>query len=207
MRCGRGLVIQMLRGNVDTRLRKLDEGQYDAIVLAAAGLRRLGLAGPHSGADSGRDHVSGGGPGRAGDRNARRRRRGAEAGVEAGSRGSTRSPCTAERALLATLGGGCQVPDRRACDALTGRRSICARSWRRPTERASFAAKLTGADAERHRRGARAREMLAQGAREILARSLRAHESVPGGRGSRRSRPDHRERPQDPGARRLRALR
>ena len=31
-----------LRGNVDTRLRKLDEGQYDAIVLAAAGLRRLG---------------------------------------------------------------------------------------------------------------------------------------------------------------------
>ncbi len=32
-----------LRGNVDTRLRKLDEGQYDAIVLANAGLRRLGL--------------------------------------------------------------------------------------------------------------------------------------------------------------------
>ena len=36
--------IEMLRGNVDTRLRKLDEGQYDAIVLAAAGLRRLGWA-------------------------------------------------------------------------------------------------------------------------------------------------------------------
>jgi len=32
-----------LRGNIDTRLRKLDEGQYDAIILAAAGLRRLGL--------------------------------------------------------------------------------------------------------------------------------------------------------------------
>lgn len=32
-----------IRGNVDTRLRKLDEGQYDAICLAAAGLRRLGL--------------------------------------------------------------------------------------------------------------------------------------------------------------------
>ncbi len=38
----RGLVIETLRGNVDTRLRKLDEGRYDAIVLAAAGLRRLG---------------------------------------------------------------------------------------------------------------------------------------------------------------------
>jgi hydroxymethylbilane synthase len=33
-----------VRGNLDTRLRKLDEGQYDALVLAAAGLRRLGLA-------------------------------------------------------------------------------------------------------------------------------------------------------------------
>jgi hydroxymethylbilane synthase len=37
------LVLSPLRGNVDTRLRKLDEGQYDAIVLAAAGLIRLGL--------------------------------------------------------------------------------------------------------------------------------------------------------------------
>ena len=38
------LNIMPLRGNVDTRLRKLDEGQYQAIVLAAAGLKRLGLA-------------------------------------------------------------------------------------------------------------------------------------------------------------------
>ena len=38
------LKIAMLRGNVPTRLRKLDEGQFDAIVLAAAGLTRLGLA-------------------------------------------------------------------------------------------------------------------------------------------------------------------
>lgn len=37
------LTIRDLRGNIDTRLRKLDEGQYDAIVLACAGLRRLGL--------------------------------------------------------------------------------------------------------------------------------------------------------------------
>jgi hydroxymethylbilane synthase len=37
------LRIEPLRGNLDTRLRKLDEGGYDAIVLAAAGLRRLGL--------------------------------------------------------------------------------------------------------------------------------------------------------------------
>jgi len=38
------LKIEPLRGNLDTRLRKLDDGQYAAIVLAAAGLKRLGLA-------------------------------------------------------------------------------------------------------------------------------------------------------------------
>jgi len=37
------LAVASLRGNLDTRLRKLDEGQFDAIILAAAGLRRLGL--------------------------------------------------------------------------------------------------------------------------------------------------------------------
>lgn len=37
------LLIEPLRGNVQTRLRKLDAGQYDAIILAAAGLKRLGL--------------------------------------------------------------------------------------------------------------------------------------------------------------------
>lgn len=38
------LIIKALRGNLDTRLRKLDEGEYAAIILAAAGLQRLGLA-------------------------------------------------------------------------------------------------------------------------------------------------------------------
>jgi len=37
------LVIRSLRGNLDTRLRKLDQGDYDGMILAAAGLRRLGL--------------------------------------------------------------------------------------------------------------------------------------------------------------------
>src|SRR5262245_44343132 len=41
-----GLAIEPLRGNVPTRLRKLDEGRYDAVILAAAGLKRLGLASP-----------------------------------------------------------------------------------------------------------------------------------------------------------------
>lgn len=41
------LKVENLRGNVDTRLRKLREGQYDAIVMAAAGMKRLGLDAPH----------------------------------------------------------------------------------------------------------------------------------------------------------------
>ena len=40
----RDLQTKDIRGNVDTRLRKLDQGEFDAIVLAEAGLRRLGLA-------------------------------------------------------------------------------------------------------------------------------------------------------------------
>jgi hydroxymethylbilane synthase len=39
------LIITDIRGNLDTRLRKLDDGDYDAIILAEAGLKRLGLAG------------------------------------------------------------------------------------------------------------------------------------------------------------------
>lgn len=47
-----GLQIEMLRGNVDTRLRRLHEGDFDAILLATAGLNRLGLA------DQIREHLS-----------------------------------------------------------------------------------------------------------------------------------------------------
>ncbi|HVI73187.1 MAG TPA: hydroxymethylbilane synthase, partial [Pyrinomonadaceae bacterium] len=39
----RDVTVRDLRGNVDTRIRKLDEGQYDAVILASAGLLRLGL--------------------------------------------------------------------------------------------------------------------------------------------------------------------
>ena len=45
MRLRRDLEIRPIRGNVDTRLRKLDEGEYDALILAACGLKRLGLQG------------------------------------------------------------------------------------------------------------------------------------------------------------------
>ena len=103
------LNIEMLRGNVDTRLRKLDEGQYDAIVLAAAGLRRLGwqdritelipveimcpAVGQGALAIETRDD---GGA--------------AYELVRKLDHADTRIAVTAERAMLEKLGGGCQVP-------------------------------------------------------------------------------------------------
>ncbi len=106
---GRGLLTETLRGNVDTRLRKLDEGQYDAIVLAAAGLRRLGWAdriqemvpveimcpavGQGALAIETRDDSGV-----------------AQRLIEKLDHAPSRAAITAERALLGTLGGGCQVP-------------------------------------------------------------------------------------------------
>jgi hydroxymethylbilane synthase len=105
----RGVEIHMLRGNVDTRLRKLDEGQYDSIILAAAGLRRLGFADriretlpvevmcPAVG--QGALAIETRCDGRAAQEIARRL-----------NHQETEVAVTAERALLGTLGGGCQVP-------------------------------------------------------------------------------------------------
>ena len=68
------LKIEPLRGNLDTRLRKLDDGHYDAIVLAAAGLKRLGLGQRIRQLFEPEQMLPGGGPGRAGHRSARRPR-------------------------------------------------------------------------------------------------------------------------------------
>lgn len=98
-----------LRGNVDTRLRKLHEGQYDAIVLAAAGLERLNLAGEVSewlAPDVMLPAVGQGVlavEGRAGDERIARL-------LEPLDNSDARVTITAERAFLAQIGGGCQVP-------------------------------------------------------------------------------------------------
>ena len=104
----RGLAIETLRGNVDTRLRKLDEGQYDAIVLAAAGLRRLGWENRITELlDPG---VMCPAPGQ-GSLAIESRDDGAALEIARKlDHPATRAAVTAERALLATLEGGCQVP-------------------------------------------------------------------------------------------------
>jgi hydroxymethylbilane synthase len=103
------LRIESLRGNVDTRLRKLDEGQYESILLAAAGLRRLGLAGRIAEALAPGVMVPAVGQGAL----AIETREDGGAAWEACRRldhAATRAAVTAERTVLAALGGGCQVP-------------------------------------------------------------------------------------------------
>lgn len=103
------LIIEPVRGNLDTRLRKLDEGQYDAILLAAAGLRRLGWSARISarlGLDTMVPAPAQGALGiecRAGDP------RVAEL-LAAIDHAPTRAAADAERAFLAALGGGCLLP-------------------------------------------------------------------------------------------------
>lgn len=98
-----------IRGNVDTRLRKLDEGQYDAIILAEAGLKRLGLTERVSEVLPTEIMLPAVGQGalgletRAGDQAARE-------AVGLIDDLASHQAVLAERTLLATLRGGCLAP-------------------------------------------------------------------------------------------------
>jgi len=103
------LEVRELRGNVDTRLRRVEEGALDAVVLAYAGVCRLKLEGRVSEVLSPEAMLPAVGQGalaveaRAEDRETRDR-------LAAFEHADTRVSITAERAVLATLEGGCQVP-------------------------------------------------------------------------------------------------
>jgi hydroxymethylbilane synthase len=103
------LRVESVRGNVDTRLRKLDEGQYGALVLAAAGLNRLSLSQRISAPLSIEESVPAPGQGalgletRADDERTRTLLRRLE-------HGPTRTAIAAERAVMDAVGGGCSIP-------------------------------------------------------------------------------------------------
>jgi hydroxymethylbilane synthase len=103
------VVVRDLRGNVDTRIRKLDEGQYDAVILASAGLVRLGLQERISARIAISEMLPAVGQGAiAIETNSDN-----EFAVQSASRldhHDTRIACLAERAFLRGLGGGCQFP-------------------------------------------------------------------------------------------------
>ncbi|HJU54648.1 MAG TPA: hydroxymethylbilane synthase, partial [Pyrinomonadaceae bacterium] len=103
------LRVKELRGNVDTRLRKLDAGDYDAVVLASAGLRRLGLAERISAPLETEEMLPAVGQGALGIET-RAADEETKVMVAAADDEKTRAACTAERALLRELGGGCQLP-------------------------------------------------------------------------------------------------
>ena len=159
-----------IRGNLDTRLRKLDEGAHDALVLAAAGLNRLGFAARISLSIAADDCVPAPGQGivaieiRGGDA----RTRDAVAPINDAAAGDA---LTAERALVEALGGGCQMPvgglatvdgDQlemiAAVIALDGRRIVRGRAHAPRTDARALG---TGVAAQ----------LLANGAAEILAES------------------------------------
>lgn len=103
------LRIQPLRGNLDTRLRKLDEGQYDAIILAAAGLIRLGLGSRIRQVLAPEISLPAPGQGALGIEVCAHRAD-AQAWVQALNDPETAACVRAERAFSRALGGSCQVP-------------------------------------------------------------------------------------------------
>jgi hydroxymethylbilane synthase len=114
------LDIHPLRGNVDTRLRKLEQGEYDAIILASAGLNRLGktelikqiipaqIMCPAAGQGALAIEI------RQADSATRQH-------VEFLNDDAARAATTCERALLNRLGGGCQVPIGAFAEMLNGK--------------------------------------------------------------------------------------
>jgi len=169
-----------IRGNLDTRLRKLDEGVHDALVLAAAGLRRLGFASRISLTLPAAACVPAPGQGivaievRDGDDDTRR----AVVHIDDRAAGAA---LKAERAVVEALGGGCQTPIGALATpedgdtlqlvavvvALDGSRAV-RRHARGPRERAAALGASVGA------------QLLADGAGDILADAHRAQAAVEG---------------------------
>jgi hydroxymethylbilane synthase len=104
------LRIEPLRGNVNTRLRKLDEGGYDAIVLAAAGLKRLGLQERISAYFEVDEMLPAGAQGALGIEVRTDVRPALKAQLAALSHRPTLLTATAERAVSRALGGSCSMP-------------------------------------------------------------------------------------------------
>lgn len=159
------LAIESIRGNLDTRLRKLSEGQYDALVLAAAGLKRLGweqriteyldtmcpAVGQGALAIETRHD---GGP--------------AERACALLDHAPTRAAVIAERAVLNALGGGCQVPIGAHATVKDGRLTLSAIVIS-PDARQAVKKEAAAASSEAQALGERiGRELLDSGAREIL---------------------------------------
>lgn len=165
------LNIEPLRGNVQTRLRKLDEGQYAAIILAAAGLKRLGLGDRIRALISSEDSLPAVGQGALGIE-CRADRADVIALLQPLHHPDTAACVLAERALSRALGGSCQVPLGGFAEVKNGklrmRGFVASPDGKRMTN-----SELTGAITDPEALGNKIADALrAQGADEILAAIL-----------------------------------
>nr|WP_312230856.1 hydroxymethylbilane synthase [Pseudomonas sp.] len=162
------LKIHFLRGNVNTRLAKLDAGEYDAIILAAAGLIRLGFEARIRVFISAEHSLPAGGQGavgiecRVGDAELQQL-------LAPLNHTETALRVTAERAMNKRLNGGCQVPI--ACYAILDGEQLWLRGLvGEPDGRRLLRAEQRGSAEDAERLGIEVAEaLLAQGAGEILA--------------------------------------
>ncbi len=170
------LKLYPLRGNVDTRLRKLEQGEYDAIVLAAAGLNRLGRT------ERVRETIPveimcpAVGQGALGIET-----RSADDEVRSHldflDDQAARLTTSAERALLRTLGGGCQVPIGAHAEVIEGRLQLTS-VVARPDGSQVLRELQTGTDPEKLGQSV-GRQLLAKGAEQILREVYAATAAAP----------------------------
>ncbi len=167
LRVRRDIRMEELRGNLDTRLRKLDEGQYDAIVLAVAGLSRLGWRERVTEIFDAEFMIPAPGQGAL----AIQARRDDSRVVAAG--GALNDPATAaavraERAFLGRLGGGCHVPIGAHAEVKAGEIQL-AGHVSDPLGEKCFRGRLSGGMADAEAVGTRlAEDLLSQGASAVL---------------------------------------
>ncbi len=164
------LRISSLRGNIDTRLGKLHTGNYDAIILATAGINRLGLLAPHMVPLEADDFLPAAGQG--------------ALGIEclednydlfvllaSMEDGPTRVCVDAERSFLAALDGGCQVPIAANARLVDDEELYLQGLVAEPDGSLILRAEKTGHTADAKKIGeAVATELLDNGAREILSK-------------------------------------
>jgi len=163
------LTIEMLRGNVNTRLSKLDAGEFDAIILAMAGLKRLGFAARIRSPIEPTDILPAVGQG-AVCIECRQDDATTIAQLQSLDHASTRLCVVAERAVNRALEGGCQVPI--AAYATLADQTLYLRGLvGEPDGSRLLRAELSGPASDPEGLGtALAAQLIAQGAREILAR-------------------------------------
>lgn len=165
------LVVNSLRGNLDTRLAKLDRGEHDAIILAAAGLKRLGLGARIRSVLTVEQSLPAAGQGALAIEY-RAERADIAACLAPLNHRATELAVRAERAVSRALGGSCQLP--LAAYASAGASTLDLRGLvASPDGRDMISAAVSGPSGSPEELGARlAAELRAQGADRILAALL-----------------------------------